>query len=162
MRLLFIRHAIAIERDEHKGDDLYRPLSKEGEARAKRVFSIYKKMFSKVDVIISSKATRAIQTAKLLNEYYDINIINDELLNPDTNYHNFIKLMKKYEDSEYNTIAIVGHEPDFSEILSHIVSDNKLNISIKKASCIEIDYDGHSGVLKSFITPKMALSLYQS
>ena len=71
MRVLFIRHAIALEREEFLEDDMLRPLSEEGKTKAAKAFGVYKSLFDKPDLILSSEAVRAKETAELLSHAFD-------------------------------------------------------------------------------------------
>lgn len=161
MRVLFIRHAVALDREAFFEDDLLRPLSEEGSAKAAKVFAVYKNLFSPPELIVTSEAVRAKQTAELLSRAFDnTKQLITPLLNPGTDYNNFKKLIASL-DHKCESIAVVGHEPDFSLILGSVLTGGGiLYLNVKKASCIEVELgrDGR-GELKSMITPKQALKL---
>ena len=143
MKLLFIRHAIAIERGEFNGNnDLDRPLSEAGIKKAKLTFNAFSKFYEKPDLIISSEAIRAIDTAKLFNNAYNnkIEMEYNHLLNPGC-YMLDLKQIIMPIYNEKKTVVLVGHEPDFYYLISELISDDDVNIVIKKGSIIEVEID---------------------
>ncbi|WP_200762358.1 SixA phosphatase family protein [Nitrosophilus alvini] len=136
MRLLFIRHAKALERFEWHKDDLLRPLSEKGAKKAEEFFKKLPKIYD-VEVIITSKATRALQTADILYEQFpNAKFITNSLLNPGSDILDLQLAIKNY--LEFDTIAVIGHEPDFSEMIGTLTKCRNLNIRVKKASVIEL------------------------
>lgn len=148
MRVLFIRHTIAVEREEYEGDDLSRPLTKKGISRAKKAFRSLSSLYPHIDAIISSRAVRSIHTAEILNKFYKkARLEKTDLLNPGVDYPEFLRLFHSM-DRKLESIAFVGHEPDLSEIISglliHQGADEdyhgSLPLVLKKASCTEMEY----------------------
>lgn len=157
MKLLFVRHAIAEEREGFAGDDLERPLTQRGIKKAKIAFSTLAKFYPKPSLIITSEALRAIQTAGILSSAYNngVDSIETHLLNPSTGIKNFTEALTPFYEKN-KTIAIVGHEPDFSNIISKIISDCEVSLDIKKASVIEVEVDKEfKGRLNFMIPPKI-------
>ncbi|MCR9141440.1 MAG: histidine phosphatase family protein [bacterium] len=166
MRLFLIRHAIAMNREDFTGsDDLLRPLTDVGRKKARRAFRGFQRMYGRPDLILHSAATRAIETAEILAQVTGAPTDQTKLLNPGADYAAFLKLMSEYGDAaDIEQLVLVGHEPDFSEILSGLVAPAAdaakgraafLHFDIKKASCIEVDLHAPgSGELLNFLSPK--------
>jgi phosphohistidine phosphatase len=156
MKLLFIRHSIALERQEWEGDDLDRPLSEKGKKVANEFFSKIAKIYDDIEVIISSKAKRAKESAEILNTYFKVKLIEDSKLNPSATFEDFIRIKEKIENKFDNikVIVFVGHEPDFSQIISKLVSSGVVNIKLSKPCVVEIEFNDNHGELRSFLTPK--------
>lgn len=158
MKLLFVRHAIALEREEFlKSNDLKRPLSDEGRRKAHGVFSILARFYQKPLCIVTSEAARAIETAEILNDAYggDIETFKTALLNPGAGIEEFKEALIPLYDED-GCVAVVGHEPDFSFIISQLISGDEVALSIKKASVIEVEIDRYfNGELKFMIPPKI-------
>ncbi len=155
MRILFIRHAIAVKREEFEGEDLARPLTTKGVRRAQKAFKGLKKVYSELDLIFHSGATRSIQTAKILKKIYGkVALQKADHLNPGSDYTELVRVIKDIP-RESGTIAIVGHEPDLSEqitglLLNQGLSGNtdeiqSLPLDLKKASCLVIEQQGVMG-----------------
>mgnify|MGYP005860673605 CR=1 FL=1 len=160
MKLLFIRHSIALEREDYSGDDLLRPLTQEGCDVAEDFFSKLQKIYKNIDLIISSKATRGLETSRILNKYFKDSVYKvSPLLNPGMKIKEFRLLFDSLEE-KYDSIAFVGHEPDFSHIISYITTCAKgdILIKLKKPSCVEIELFDHSqlvGELRNIISPRI-------
>lgn len=164
MRLLFIRHAIAMDRAEFEGDDLLRPLTPKGKKRAKKAFQGLRRLYPEIDLIYSSRAVRAKQTAEILARVYgDARIVETERLNPGAEFEHFKQIMSELRGRP-ETLALVGHEPDFSEIIGSIAGhgleeEGKLeqfNVEIKKGSCAEVVMVGpDAGILAALLPPRV-------
>jgi len=148
MKILFIRHSLAIERDEFSGHDFDRPLTDKGKKRAKKFFEKVHLIYPKIDVIYSSTAKRALQTAEILKDFYpNAAFITSNLLLPGASIDELKKLIK---DTEANVIAIVGHEPDLSNFVKELMYAPNLKIKLQKPSLVEIE----DMVLKSLLQYK--------
>jgi len=136
MKILFIRHSLAIERNEWFDNDLFRPLSEKGIKRAKKFFGVIKRIYPEIDYIITSKAIRAKQTAEILKKFY-VNAIFEEtsLLYPGAD----IKDLKNILESKSGIIAIIGHEPDLGMMIKDIMHSPNLKIKLSKPSLVEIE-----------------------
>lgn len=154
MKLLFIRHAIALERYEWEDDDILRPLSSKGAELAKEFFSTISPLLKEVDTFISSKATRAMQTADILADTLGVKEYHKEsILNPGCSIEDIKSLLSRYPDAK--KVVLVGHEPDFSEIISAMTSDSIVSIKLKKPSLVEVKlHDGYKGELGLLLSPK--------
>ncbi len=161
MRIYFIRHAIAEDREQFALEDHLRPLSEAGRAKAKKLFRIYRQLLPDLSRIYTSEATRAKQTAQLLSEAFKgAAITTAKELNPGADYDDFKRLLKQMDFTEGRSVAVVGHEPDFSTILGEVLCSGVLYLEVKKASLIEVEIglDGR-GILKNLLSPKLALQL---
>jgi len=147
MKLLFIRHSLAMDREVFVGNDLERPLVEKGIKRAKTFFKHIKKIYPKIDYIITSKAKRAKDTALILKEFYKDAIYEETtLLYPGANINDLKKVLKNKD----GIIAIVGHEPDLSEFIKELMFAPNLKIKLKKPSLVELE----DKVLKALIQYK--------
>lgn len=158
MRILFIRHALAVDRENWNENDLYRPLSSDGEKEADDFFEAVAKIYKNIDKIYCSKATRAIETSSILNRYFKKEVLQKEELNPDATFSDFKKFFSKI-DKRDKIVAIIGHEPNLSQTISPIISNTPISIKIKKSSLVEIElYESKNlkGELRAYITPKIA------
>ncbi len=159
MKILFVRHAAAVDHGDFKGGgDLDRPLTKEGRSKAEAAFKTLAERYPKPGIIISSEAVRARQTAEIFSKCFgNTEVVTSNQLNPGCPINSFKEIVRPYVN-EYDSIAVVGHEPDFSEIISALVSDGSLRIEVKKASCIEVDMTSlFKGVLTFVIPPKFII-----
>ncbi len=147
MKLLFIRHSLAVEKDEWMGHDFERPLSEKGVKRAKKFFKYIKRIYPEIDFIVTSKATRAKRTADILKEFYPVSVFEEtSLLYPGAGIND---LKQALQDKD-GVIAVIGHEPDLSEFVKSIMYAPNLKLKLQKPSLIEVE----NGVLKALLQYK--------
>jgi phosphohistidine phosphatase len=160
MRVLFVRHAAAVDRMASGGSDLDRPLTDEGREDARRMFKALAGLYPEPNLVISSNATRARETAEILCSCFGkLKPTESSMLNPGSGFKEFRRLVSEFSGRP-DFVVVVGHEPDFSHILGEIVADGSLRIDVKKASCIEVDINSLcKGELKLVLTPKAAAKL---
>jgi len=142
MKLLFIRHSLAMERDEWSGHDFERPLTEKGLKRAKKFFKHIQKIYPEINYIITSKAKRAKQTAEVLKLFYpDSKYEETPLLYPGAG----LDELKQIIDDKAGVVAIVGHEPDLSNFVKELMYAPNLKLKLRKPSLIEME----EGVMKA-------------
>jgi phosphohistidine phosphatase len=161
MIVYFLRHASAGQHKILPKEDEKRPIDKVGEQQCRDVGRALAALGVKVDIIISSPLTRAMQTAKLVaNELvYKNKIITNEAMRPEASYDQFHDLLEHYNESD--AIMVVGHNPSITEFLLRLVtgSDHSECIDFKKGGVAKVEVQEGSGVLDWLFTPKMASKL---
>lgn len=156
MRILFIRHAKALERAEWNSDDLLRPLSEEGRDKARSFFNKLPEIYP-IDVIVSSKAVRATQTAAILTEIYpNAKYFETSKLNPGATPIAFEEMIEKFRG--YENVALVGHEPDISIAVAHLSGCDELHLKVRKAGIIEMEGEEYF-TLCGMLYPKLLRNL---
>jgi phosphohistidine phosphatase len=160
MELLIIRHAIAFERDRHRwADDDARPLSPSGIKRSRKAAAGLKELCKVPDRLLSSPLVRARQTAKILTEVagWPPAEIAPEL----TPGEGAVAVLSLLGKDRGKRIAIVGHQPDLSVLLTAcLLKDGSgLPIEMKKnaVACLSFDGKARAGraALKWLATPRM-------
>ena len=164
MKILFVRHARAETRAEFKGaNDLERPLTAEGRKEAQKAFKRLAKAYPVPDVILSSRAIRAADTADLLARAFEVKGFEQmEELNPGCGLEAFQKLVLERAERKVKWLAVVGHDPDFTELVSQLTAGGGLRLDFKKAACVEVDVtsmDPFQGVLKAILPPRIMTAL---
>jgi phosphohistidine phosphatase len=128
-RLLLMRHSYA-ENGYQGITDLKRNLTEKGiqtiTNQAKRLHetSFYP------DCIIASHALRANKTASLLAEKINFTkpVIIDPFIYDEYSPEEFIDYLRQLPDS-YNTVLLVGHNPNITDIFSLLTQTNSLSFS---------------------------------
>jgi phosphohistidine phosphatase len=147
MKLLFIRHSLAVERDEFTGHDFERPLTEKGVKRAKKFFKYISKLYPDIDFILTSKALRARQTADVLKGFYPGAVFEQTaLLYPGAGINEFKQVLQ----NKHGVIAVTGHEPDLSEFVKSLMYAPNLKLKLQKPSLAEVE----DGVLKALLQYK--------
>lgn len=121
--LILIRHAKSSWENSELSDK-ERPLNKRGYEDSPFMGEILHKKKVKIDKIFSSSAIRARQTIELIAK--KINYPIEKIVFDDRLYHasrrdliNFITEI----DNNYETIALVGHNPGLSDLASYLLDD---------------------------------------
>jgi len=145
MILYVIRHAIA----EKAGDpafenDSQRPLTKKGRRKFKNIARGVKELEAQIGLILTSPFLRAMQTTEVLAKMFDLDddkIIQTEHLAPTGYPDKLINLINEnYGDVE--NIAIVGHEPYLSGLVSMLIAgDPEISLNLKKGGvcCLSVE-----------------------
>ena len=156
MKLYFLRHGLAGQRTEWEGNDFDRPLTDEGKRRMVREAAAFRELKLDLDVIITSPLARAYQTAKIVAKQLSLldRLITEELLKPGFGTDSLKEVIKKYADAK--ALMLVGHEPDFSTTISHIIGGGR--VVCKKGGLAFVDMQKLpelTGELVWLITPKL-------
>ena len=156
MRILFIRHAEAIEAGEFDGPDMKRPLTKRGITSATGAFKKLAAVLPQPDLVVSSEAVRATQTADLFTSAFGIGPKEvSPLLNPGCEEEDFRSLVAKWPKRTRYAV-VVGHEPDISSLISLITAGGCLSMKVKKGACIEVEMDEKCrGLLRFAVPPEL-------
>jgi len=164
MIVYFLRHANAGTKRANPVQDAKRPLDKEGIEQCRYVGQLLNAMDTHVDLIISSPLRRATQTASLVgNEIdYDQRIERASALLPISDYERFRQLLLQLRDLE--AVMVVGHNPNFSQFLSLLVSGglSERAIEMKKGSIARVEVGPKRSVLNWLVTPRLLKSTYTS
>ena len=151
MKLCFLRHGEADWPNWTKPDN-ERPLTERGRKEMKRVARFLERLKLVPDVILTSPLPRASQTAEIVGQRLGIELQIEPALAHGFNIERLRRLLAK-RDAE--CIMIVGHEPEFSEIIGELTG-GKTKISKGGVALLEIDRSCTSGTLLWLFPPKFA------
>ncbi len=155
MKLLIVRHAVALERDEWKKiskDDRERPLTEEGAKKMKRAAKGLKlSLTDDPSVIISSRLLRAKQTAELLlAEMPSANYVETETLAPEQEPEAFVNYLRSFVTPDTEIVACVGHEPHLNQLISWLVCKSRKGVGeLKKGGACLLEFDNEIGAGKA-------------
>ena len=158
--LYLVRHAKSSWKQPELSD-IDRPLNKRGKRDAPLTGSVLKNKEIQPELIITSPARRAKDTAFEIAE--KINYPKSNILTNDNIYEassaELIKVIHNFDD-KYNSIMMFGHNPDFT-MLSNYLTDHYID-NIPTCGVVGIQFNSawksvQSGSGKSFffIYPKM-------
>jgi len=156
--LHLLRHAHAGDPAKWDGDDAARPLSEKGRRQAKDLGGLLAVIDEPPDLFITSPKVRAVQTAEIVAKAMRnrVKVVVDErlagALDPVT--------VNAILDTAGNAFrpCIVGHDPDFSELLGEFIGTAP--IPMRKASLARIDFVGDDvtlgqGTLRYLLPPEL-------
>lgn len=147
MRLLMIRHAIAEEREDFartgKDDDL-RPLTDEGRKKMKQGARGLRQLVPEIGLLATSPLTRAAQTAAVIDSVYDgLDEVEIDELRPEATPEDFLRWLRQ---QKAETLAVVGHEPSISLLLSWLLTGTEKRIlSFRKGGACLLEFRGEVG-----------------
>jgi len=160
MEIYLLRHGIAEERAAHNGPDEERALTAEGRRKLRQVAKAMRAMRLSFDVIFSSPLVRALQTAEIAAEALRLKrrLQLTEHLAPGTPTEKQIAWLKDLRP-EPESVLLVGHEPNFSELTSRLLTgQERMAINFKKAGLCKVMAErlgGQRATLEWFLTPKL-------
>jgi phosphohistidine phosphatase len=160
MRLLVVRHGIAEDRDAWARtgeDDTLRPLTDEGRRKMRGVARGLARVGPTPDVLASSPLTRAVQTADILDRAYGgVETMVLEQLTPERHPADLLGWLRMCASE--STIAVVGHEPHLSDLLSWLLTGREGSfIQLKKGGACLLSFQENaragSAMLRWALTP---------
>jgi len=155
VKILFIRHAKAVDRVSWLRDDMLRPLSDKGVSTAKSVFRAVSKIYDTPDLVLASETLRARETADIFLKFFPaakLEVVAS--LNPGFDFENFKNIIAK--NIRLGMLVLIGHEPDFSSIISELFESKHTLVDFKKCAVLEIEIEENSPpVLRALIPPKV-------
>ncbi len=129
MKLLMIRHAIAEESEDFARtgkDDRLRPLTDEGRKKMKQAAKGLRQLVPGIDLLATSPLTRAAQTGAILDSVYEgLDEVEIEELAPEATPEEFLRWLRQ---QKAETIAVVGHEPSISLLMSWLFTGTERRI----------------------------------
>lgn len=152
MNLILLRHGKA--EDFHVDGDFSRALVEKGRKQARRAARLLQATGLLPDIVLTSPLVRARQTADEFCETAGIPGATIQSwiacgMHPETAMAELVAF------HDFNSVAIVGHEPDFSELLEWLLGTSSGSIEVKKGSiaCIQVNPPSQHGWLTCLIPP---------
>lgn len=151
MKLYFLRHGQANWEHWERPDD-ERPLTKKGHKEVESVASALKELKVRPQNILTSPLPRAFETAQIVSEKLQVELVTTPLLAPGFGLHSLRQLLADHPDRD---LLLVGHEPDFSFALAQLTGGT---IRMAKAGLARVDIEDAAdlrGELVWLIPPKI-------
>jgi phosphohistidine phosphatase len=151
--LYLLRHADAGDPGAWPGDDAQRPLSPKGRKQAERLAEHLARLGVRVDAVVTSPKVRAVETATPVADALGAAVVQDGRLGQALSIGSVEELLGDHEGAR--RIVLVGHDPDFSELLGDLVGSEDL--PMRKGALARIDAERPlrpgSGVLRWLLPP---------
>ena len=149
MKLYFLRHGEA-DWPDWTGPDDERPLTEAGKKELRRAAKFFAQIGVAPQIILSSPLPRAVQTAQAAQKQVGGELITEEALSPGATARGVRAALKKQSADE---IMLVGHEPDFSELVRAFTGGT---VKMAKAGLARVDLDENGkGRLIWLLPPKV-------
>jgi phosphohistidine phosphatase len=151
MELYFLRHGEADWPEWKKSDD-ERPLTKRGKREMRDVAKFLDRLKVRPDLIVTSPLPRAAQTAEIAADYLKAKLRKDELLAPGFGPSKLRTVIKRHRAK---VLMLVGHEPDFTQVISELTGAS-LKLSKGGVALLDVDPESEEGKLLWLFPPKFA------
>ena len=171
MNLLVIRHAIAEDKEAFaasgRSDDL-RPLTEAGRSKMRRVAEGLRATCPRVAVLASSPLLRARETADIVAPVFRVARVEIvEALRPERAFEDLAAWLRRRvgpNGDEDATVAIVGHEPHLSGLVTWLMtSGTESRIELKKGGACLLRFDrtpsAGEAILRWSLTPSQLRAL---
>lgn len=157
MQLLLLRHGQAEDRNMLDQTDFSRALLEKGHAQARNAARILLESQSLPEIVLCSPLVRARETAETFTQAAGIPgpLIQSWLASgmaPET----ALEELRGFID--FNTLMLVGHEPDFSHLVQSLLGAAADSVEIRKGSltCLEISPPSRHAKLRYLIPFRLA------
>jgi phosphohistidine phosphatase len=151
MQLYFLRHGEADWPNWTKPDD-ERPLTDFGKKEVRQVAKFLGRLKVKPDLVVTSPLPRASQTAKIAAKYLKTKIREDEALEPGFGMNELGTVLERHRSK---VLMLVGHEPDFTTMISALTGAS-LKLSKAGVALLDIDPESERGKLLWLFPPRVA------
>ena len=151
MRLYFLRHGEADWPDWQQSDDK-RPLTDRGRKEMAKIANFLEKLDLELDQIVTSPLPRAKQTAEVVANRFKLKLSSDPMLRPGFGAADLGQLLRKFPGEN---VMIVGHEPDFTMVISNLTGAS-LKLSKAGIALVELEENKKRGRLLWLFPPKIA------
>ncbi len=169
MDLYIVRHGKAETWDPNH-DDFNRELTIDGRLGVEAAARAMIRLEVKIDQLISSPLIRAMQTAQIFADAFTpLKVEVNDKLSGGTDSDQIIRMLQKI--GKNNSIAIFGHNPDFSYLVSALTVSSPTafaNIQLKVGSVVRVEFPAINswselepciGVLRWILEPKILREL---
>jgi phosphohistidine phosphatase len=151
MQLYFFRHGEADWKNWNKPDD-ERPLTPFGKKEVRAVAKFLDRLKVRPDLIVTSPLPRAAQTAEIAAEVLRVKLRQDDVLAKGFGMAELRTVLKRHRAK---TLMLVGHEPDFTEVIRGLTNAS-LKLSKAGVALIDVDLAKEDGKLLWLFPPKFA------
>ncbi len=156
MKIYFLRHGVAVEPEDWKGNDYDRPLTTDGRERMGQEAKAIRKLGLGLDAILTSPLVRAKETAEIVARELKMASKEDERLGGDFDVSALEAILQGCADLK--SLMLVGHEPSMSSVIGRLIGVARMDLKKGGLACVELpDALTMTGELHSLIPPKVLL-----
>jgi phosphohistidine phosphatase len=155
MYLHLLRHAHAGDSLAWDGPDAARPLSEKGRNQSERLGRFLAAQRFRPDLLITSPKVRAVETAEIVGRMLDASIAVDDRLAGALDLPSVEAVLAAHGDPE--TAVLVGHDPDFTDLLSALCG--AAGVEMRKGAFARIEIERPlqpgTGTLRWLVPPDL-------
>ena len=151
MHLLLLRHAHAVD---HAASDHARPLSEKGHQQARAVASFLLTYPTRPDLVLSSTAVRALETAQPVAGALGVELQSCPWAVPGMDPQSAIGALRGFRNCK--AVLLVGHQPDLSDLIAALLGMRSSgHLHVRKALLAHLRLlSADSATLEAFIPCK--------
>lgn len=157
LKLYFVRHATASSKTTWSGDDGLRPLTATGRSKFRTAArALVEAGAISPELVVTSPLVRARQTAEILCKVLpaDVALVDDDRLGGDFEMSDLRDILAEHGD--VGSLAIVGHNPSFTDVLSAVTGGTSVNVRKGAIALVDLDdLDAPSGRLLWLAPPEL-------
>jgi phosphohistidine phosphatase len=136
VELYFLRHADAGDPAAWRGPDEERPLSAKGVKQARRLGRFLDRAGFAADAIVTSPKLRAAETAKAVGKALRVKVYSNARLASSVSLGELERVLDAADGAR--RIVLVGHDPDFSELVSGLSGGH---VAMAKGALARVDVE---------------------
>lgn len=149
MRVYFLRHGEAGDRDTWAGPDEERPLTDAGGAQMRKVARGLRALKPRVGEVLTSPLVRARQTAEIVARKLKVEVREEPALAAGCTFEALAQVIGAHAPDAADPRAgllLVGHEPDFSTAVRCLIGqDGNAAIALGKGGLCRVDLEVDPG-----------------
>ena len=161
MRLLIIRHAVAVPRGTPDMADDERPLTSKGRRRFREAARGLAAVIKRPSALLSSPLPRARETAEIAAKAWGKVKVSDTPALAGGTFEELAVSLAPFGPKDL--VAIVGHEPDLSEVLARLLGTPMADrLTFRKGGAALVEVPGplqEGGHLVWYLSPRVLRSL---
>ncbi len=149
-----VRHAHAGDPGRWDGPDERRPLTMKGRQQAERLGAFLVRASIQPDRVISSPKLRAIQTAEPIAAAFGLDVFVDARLASNCDLERLDTILA---EAGVRAPLLVGHDPDFSDLLTGLIGSSPLEMRKGALATIEVRRPLRigAGLLRWLVPPEL-------
>lgn len=132
MLLYFMRHAEA--EDVGEEGDGSRQLTERGVQRTEEAAAALHALDLELDLILSSPAVRAVQTAEIVAAVLEVPLKKERILGVSLGLTELEAALE--EHNMQANVLLVGHEPDFSAVIGQLIGGGRVEMKKGAVACV--------------------------
>lgn len=173
MKLLIVRHGIAMARDDYQAlpgpdmrsrNDEQRPLTDFGIRKMHKNAKGLRQLLRDPEILLTSPLKRTVETCEILQKVWpEAKRFDLDELTPGTRPEKLIDWFRHNEEYSDKTVVLVGHETQLSVLIGWFITGARGFSELKKGGACLIEFESgprkQQGRLRWWVSPKILSSL---
>jgi phosphohistidine phosphatase len=141
MRLYFLRHGPAVAREDWDGAEATRPLTDAGIAVTEQAARGLAALNLGIERVLTSPYARASATAGIVAARLRLPVVEVPPLTSGCDLRRLVPALAEHREAR--RLLLVGHEPDFSQMIGELIAARgAISLTLKKGGCALVELPG--------------------